>query len=126
MADHTTILLKMQDGTPRGDAHLCSTCTQAFIRRGVNSSMDLQICNYISQVTGGRRGVITSRIAACTSYYPKHLPQLHELQDIAWEIVSKGERGERRIGFISPADRRAAGIGFNQPAPAPPAIRFER
>lgn len=114
------IVLKMQEGTPRSDEHLCATCTQAVIRRGVNASMDLQVCLGISQATGGRRGIIGGKVSSCSMYYPVSLPPLHQLQEIAWEIVSKGGRGERSIGFISPEDRRAAGIGFGCPPPTRP------
>jgi len=107
------IVFQMQGGTPRGDCHLCPSCNGATIRRGVNGSQDLQICNFISQVTGGRRGIINGPVARCTSYYPRNLPQLHELQEIAWELSFNN----RKIGFITPEDRRRAGIGFGQAPP---------
>lgn len=111
------IVLRMQEGTPRSDQHLCATCSHAVIRRGVSASADIQVCAALSHMTADRRGIITGKIAACSQYYPKTLPPLHMLQEIAWEIVSNGARGERAIGFISPEDRRKAGIGFGSAPP---------
>ncbi len=107
------ILLRMQQGTTK-DEHLCGSCVNAFVRRGAGGSGDLQICFPLSQSTQGRQGVIREKIAQCSSYYPKALPQLYQLENIAWEIVSKGNK--KGIGFISPDDRRQAGIA-SQPAP---------
>lgn len=105
------IVFQMQNGTPRGDVHLCPSCAACLVRRGVNSAEDLQICATIGQMTGGRRGVIEGPVARCSYYYPKNLPSLNELQEIAWELSFNN----RKVGFITPEDRRRAGIGFNLP-----------
>jgi len=55
---------------------------------------------------------LTRPVTSCSLYFSRDLPSLGELREIAWEITSKGEKGSRRIGFISPEDRRKAGIGY--------------
>lgn len=115
---HNQIVLKMRQATTNSRTHLCASCSSAVVRRGVNSSEDLQVCTYIGGYTHGKHAVITGQVAECSSYYPKNLPSIHQLQEIAWEIVTKGDRG--KVGFITPEDRRKAGIGFGYPAVAAP------
>lgn len=104
------IQTKVLGGTPKSH-HICRSCTHSIIRRGVGGQEDLQVCQYISQVSGGRLGRITGPISECSTYYPSGIPTLHDLNQIAWELSIKGTK----IGFITPEDRRKAGIGFDGP-----------
>lgn len=103
------VVMKIHRGTTRGDVHLCATCRFGVSKRGAASKEDIQLCNG----SYGHPVKIHGMIAECSAYYSRSLPTLYDLEQIAWEITSKGNK----IGFITPEDRRAAGIGFGTPPP---------
>ena len=107
-----SVELKIHKGTARGDSDLCSSCTNCHLSRDINGN-ETRVCQavYMKPI------ILHERVDHCNHYYNKTLPPLSQMQEIAWEIVSKGERGARHIGFISPEDRRKAGIGYGPSSP---------
>ena len=103
-----TIEVKIHQGTARGDADLCASCSHCHHIRDIHG-IEQRHC------TASRGIHLNQKIAECNLYYNRSLPSLYSMSEIAWEIVSKGERGSRSVGFISPEDRRKAGI-----SPFPP------
>lgn len=97
------LILKMAEGgTTRSDQHLCLSCSYGFVRRGVNASQDMQVCTQFS--SRPELGVIKGPVAACSEYYPKHLPTLRDLNEIAWQITTS--KNGKAVGFITPDERR--------------------
>lgn len=101
-------VIKIQEGTAKSDSDLCSTCRNCQRIRNVNG-IEKRLCHYPM-----RPMELTVRVDTCSTYSDRRLPHLSDFQEIAWEISIQGNR---KIGFISPEDRRKAGISS---APLPP------
>lgn len=101
------LFLKMIGSTARSDQHLCPTCNYGYVRRGVTAKTDVQVCTALGRTIDP---TIKDKVVDCSHYYNRTLPTLHDFEQVAWEITTKGNK----IGFISPDDRRKAGIGFGE------------
>jgi len=80
---------------------LCTHCRWAQIVRGVRMNDELQLCHY-----AGTRIAMTSPVTFCSDYDDKRTPPLHEMEKIAWRIVSDRKTA---AGFLSPKEWKAAG-----------------
>lgn len=105
-------LLKIHEGTAKGTDDLCRSCAHASIRRSVEGH-ELRICGVNGSF--GRWPILTHRITTCTAFHNTKMPLLHELREIAWEITTPSDGTRGTVGFISPEERRKAGIGFSGP-----------
>jgi|SRR5271157_2657285 len=89
------IKIKVRGGTAKSDDDMCGTCRQCIQINGRR---------YCSALDSGLNGPepIKERVYTCSAYDDKRLPRLHELEDIAWRIVTK--KAGRGAGFVSPKE----------------------
>ena len=105
------LVLRVQEGTQRGDVNLCSTCRLALHIKAAQSGAETLIC--LASPPPHLR--ITQPVGRCTGYLDRTQPTLWDMQQIAWQLMT--DKGGRKIGFLSPEEfenRR------NSPPSAPP------
>lgn len=100
-----TIVTKIQDGTRSDETDLCRTCSRSHIMEGAALSSRITYCDNIFNKP------IRGRIAKCNRYYPKNLPSIHDLYQIAWTLETDKKK---QYGFVSPKERD------NRNIPTPP------
>jgi hypothetical protein len=92
-------LLKVLDGTPRGDApFLCKSCQFSVCIKGAEGQEYIK-CNVLTNT-------ITFKVIECNNYLSKKDPSLGAMESIAWVVVTKGTRV---MGFERLIDRQRAG-----------------
>lgn len=91
-------ILKMKDMTAKSDKDLCPSCSH-FTQR-IDAGGTVRQCDMF----GRPENIVRGRVEDCSHYYPRNLPSLRELSNIAWEITT--DKKTKKIGFISPAERR--------------------
>lgn len=89
------IHIKVKGGTAKSDEDLCGTCRQCIAINGRR---------YCSVLDSGLNGParIVERVYSCSGYDDKRQPKMHEMEDIAWRIVTK--KAGRDAGFVSPKE----------------------
>lgn len=92
-------ILKMKDMTARSDKDLCPSCSHVAQRTDAGGTV--RTCGMFSRSAMTVRG----RVTDCSDYYPKTLPSLRSMTEIAWDITT--DKKSKKVGFISPAERRA-------------------
>lgn len=93
------ISLKVYGGTPPSSGSLCRTCKYAHIIRG-NNNQERHICTYQNP-----ERLMAFEVAECNRYFNANQPALHEMEEIAWRVVTKG--GGRTVGFVGPSEFQA-------------------
>lgn len=106
------VMMRIHQGTVRNDVDLCRSCRWAVIRRD-GRGIEQRACSAVNMLSP--LATLSERIADCNSYLNASLPTVDEFKEIAWELTPPSQGG--KIGFITPEDRRKAGIGFGQPTP---------
>lgn len=86
---------KIKDGTTRSTDNLCPSCTHGHIRRGVTPTSDLVFCRRIEKP-------LKDRVAECSDYYPKGIPDIYDYKQIAWRI---DPTKKHKPGFITPPEK---------------------
>jgi hypothetical protein len=82
----------------RSDAvHLCQSCRNGTVIKGAAESQEIVHCAVL-------RGRVRMRVAECSSHYDRTKPDLNDMADTAWVLVTK--RAGREIGFIRAAEFR--------------------
>ena len=95
-------LRKIYGGTPVGNESRCDTCTHARIIQGYAESEKIVFCNSLWDPIR-----LPFSVRQCSAYEDKRLPDIEDLEEIAWQLRSKS------------AGKRAGFIGFTQ-AEIPP------
>jgi len=88
-------LRKVYGGTPVGQASRCDTCVYARIIRGYSQSEKITLCDRLFQPLR-----IPFPVSECTDYVDKRLPCIEDLEQMAWELLSKS--AGKRAGFVFP------------------------
>jgi len=88
----------------QANVNLCATCSYYSRRRFSQNNREIHMCseNYQSPFA------LSGPVSACSSYYDKNKPQLHDLDKIAWTI----ETSKKTVGFIPPSKRTDIGKEF--------------
>jgi hypothetical protein len=86
-------LRKVYGGTPTGNESRCDTCTHARIIQGYAESEKIVFCNSLWDPIR-----IPFSVRQCSSYEDKRLPDVEDLEKIAWELRSKS--AGNRAGFV--------------------------
>ena len=86
-------LRKVYGGTPVGNESRCDTCTHARIIQGYAESEKIVFCNSLWDPIR-----IPFSVRQCSAYEDKRLPDIEELEEIAWQLRSKS--AGKRAGFI--------------------------
>lgn len=92
------VVLKVQDGTQRGDTNLCLSCRNAHHVQSSRSGAESLIC--LATPPPGLR--IIEPVGRCTAYLDRSKPTLWDMQQIAWQLMT--DKGGRKIGFLSPEE----------------------
>jgi len=90
--------IKVKNGT-RPDVDLCRSCCFATIAKGSGGTQEVKRCSQLDQR-------VLFPVNDCSSWQEKGVTALWEMQQIAWVVELKGDC---RIGFLSPTDRRKNG-----------------
>lgn len=86
--------VKIHGGT-RGSKELCRSCSKAFIRKGTAHGQEVIICQEVFE--SPQR--ITFPVVECNEYSDATLPNLSEMNKIAWFITTDRRTG--RVGFVT-------------------------
>ena len=85
---------KVYGGTPKAGESLCLTCIWARIIRGYAESEVITLC--------GRFWTLPVRVpfkvSQCTEYADRRLPDVEDMEEIAWSLRSKS--AGRKAGFL--------------------------
>jgi len=85
-------------GTPVGTGSKCDSCIHARVIRGYAESERIVLCDW-----SWREPMrITFKVRECSNYADKRLPDVEEMKEVAWMLVSKS--AGKTAGFISAAD----------------------
>lgn len=85
-------LRRVYGGTPVGNESRCETCTHARIIQGYAESEQIVFCNSLWDPIR-----IPFKVRQCSSYEDKRLPDIEDLEEIAWPMTSKS--AGRSVGF---------------------------
>lgn len=85
--------------TANSEKDLCPSCS--YVTQRTDSAGVTREC---TQFGGERNGRVYGRVIDCSDYYPKALPSLYDMHQIAWEITTNKKTG--KLGFITPAERK--------------------
>jgi hypothetical protein len=96
-----SIAVKIQGASPQDGESLCQTCRYAHIQRGFRESEETVFCGYND---AGLRP-IRFKVAACTDYTNRTVPNRWELEQMA--LLIDVPRARRKTGF-------RAGAGFTE------------
>jgi hypothetical protein len=97
------VVFKIHNGTTRGDINLCTSCRFCHRTVASQSGRETMVCN------ANRPFAIKEPIATCNIYLDRSKPTLHDMQEIAWTLMT--DKGGRKIGFQSPEQRRDGAPG---------------
>ena len=99
----TSQRMNVRRGTPlhHGES-LCESCRSGMTVIGTGGLDEDQ--HYCHKLGGEAPRRMTMKVAACTGYDDKRLPSIYDMRQIAWEL--RTDKSGRKIGFLSPADRR--------------------
>jgi hypothetical protein len=90
---------KVYGGTPQGNESRCDTCLYVRLIKGYAESERIVICDrYFEPIR------ITFKVYECSDYANRNLPDVDEMEKIAWEL-RPNERPGRKAGFISPQEK---------------------
>ena len=91
------IVIKVQDGTVRSDTKtLCLSCIHGHVIRGRNNEQKI-VCGRMME-----NGLLNFPVVECNMYQDKSKPSLHDMEDIAWMLVTK--KSSHAIGFVDPIE----------------------
>ena len=83
------IAFKINGATPKGGKPICGSCKHATVVTGQNCEERI-LCS--ADVFKRTSGIVTIRVATCSSYHPINVPWLHEMEQMAW-VVQARRRG---------------------------------
>ena len=88
--------VNVKNGTPMHGPSLCETCDRAHIVKGYRQNEMVVVCRatYEPQIR------ITFPVRDCSSYVEKGRQALHEMEEIAWTLTTRGPK--RAAGFVAP------------------------
>ncbi|HEV3218131.1 MAG TPA: hypothetical protein VGZ48_00055 [Candidatus Acidoferrales bacterium] len=85
--------IKVKDGTPVEGASLCQSCGWGLVLKGFRATDEVSICT---------RPYMDFRVPfpvrECSSFSDKTLPSKHDLESIAWILLTK--QIDRKVGFV--------------------------
>ena len=91
--------VKIHGGTAdHGAPSLCQTCRWATVIRGPRLNNQIVECSQLAFTA--RR--ITFPVTQCSDYSDRRLPQLREMEEIAWVLRTDALR--KRVGFVRSSD----------------------
>lgn len=90
-----SIAVKIQGAPPQDGESLCQTCRYAHIQRGFRESEETVFCGYND---AGLRP-IRFKVAACTDYTNRTVPNRWELEQMA--LLINVEPARKKAGFRS-------------------------
>jgi hypothetical protein len=83
----------------RPDVDLCRTCASSTLIEGVAGTQQIKRCGVLDER-------VPFPVTACNEWQDRRAASLWDMQQIAWAIEIKGAR---RVGFLTPAERRSKG-----------------
>ena len=83
---------KVYGGTPKGGESLCLTCLWGRIIRGFAESEMITICDRWDSMR------VPFKVSQCSDYADKRLPDVEEMEKIAWFLRSKS--AGHKAGFL--------------------------
>ena len=89
--------IKVKNGT-RPDVDLCRTCRFATIVEGPANTQKIKQCSQL--------GRVPFPVVSCNDWEDTSATDLWDMKQIAWVVELKGTR---RVGFLSPDQRRKNG-----------------
>ena len=107
-------LRRVYGGTPIGNESRCETCTHARIIQGYAESEQIVFCNSLWDPIR-----IPFKVRQCSAYEDKRLPDVEDLEEIAWPMTSAS--AGRRAGFAL-ARREPAAAGKEDSKEEAPAV----
>jgi len=87
-------LRKVYGGTPVGSESRCDSCLHARIIQGYSESERIVMCGRFEQPLR-----IDFKVAHCSEYEDRRLPELWEMRQIAWELRTKS--AGKTTGFVT-------------------------
>ena len=84
----------VRGGTPEGGIDLCRSCAYSFIRMAA-SGREAKVCEWNHESV-----LIREPIVECNKHHYKGMPQVWELEKIAWTITADVKGG--KMGFAPP------------------------
>lgn len=96
---HNPVVLKIHNGTVRGDVNLCLSCRFSHCTTSAQTGRDFIACN----VNYSHPIRMNEAVARCNQYQDKNKPTLSDMNEIAWTLMT--DKGGRKIGFQSPEQR---------------------
>jgi hypothetical protein len=108
---------KVYSRTPAGSESLCETCSHAHVVKGSSESEQIVVCQWPYPAI-----VIPFRVSECSHYANGRLPDVEDLEEIAWDLTrQKSARAGFRTGHSRQADRQEeAAVGFGTAARSQP------
>lgn len=88
----SSIVLKVQGGTPRSDRNLCVSCTHCHMIRDDRGNRSF-ICNCVFEYPREMHRPVVQ----CNKYEDATKPNLYSMQKIAWQV--KTDNSNRTKGF---------------------------
>jgi hypothetical protein len=86
-------LRKVYGGTPVGNESPCNSCANAQIIQGYSESERIVFCDATHPTIR-----VPFSVRQCSMYEDKRLPDVEDLEEIAWPLISKS--AGHRAGFV--------------------------
>jgi hypothetical protein len=104
--------IKIEGGTAPGSENLCLSCIYSQVVRGQKLDEELITCSRLT-VYGDTYARVPFRVSSCNQYKRAGLPSIHDMEKIAWVLVTKSDA--KQIGFVrakdmTGAERKKAGL----------------
>lgn len=91
---------KIHGGTTKEDQEpLCSSCRMGVSVQGRAVGEQLRYCSALERM-------MPMHVTKCSSYDDKRVPSRWDMEQIAWVLSTTQSGANRKIGFISPQERR--------------------
>jgi len=97
--------IKVNGGTPiHSIENLCVTCSCCQHVRGTQFTQELLLCHTRGNSPPRQ---ITWKVTSCNDYEDKRMPQLWQMEKVAWRFSVDHKR--KKAGFLTPAEWKSMG-----------------
>ena len=109
-------LRKVYGGTPEGSESRCDTCANARIIQGYSESERIVFCDATYPTMR-----VPFSVRQCSMYEDKRLPDVEDLEEIAWPLISKSAGHRAGFVLVSQAKGQSQQEDKDEPEEAPAA-----